>query len=423
MTGLRVALIICLLVLVPLLAACADKRSNGGDSGINDADTTSLSSTTLPTLTPSAEDVSSSATSAASTTTAPAADSTPTTGTTAPVIAPSGHFDTVQVDDDGTKHLIPLDEIRSGGPPKDGIPSIDEPRFVGADGWDALNYDPEGLVIGVEVHGERRAYPFQILVWHEIANDIFEGQPLVVTYCPLCGTGIVFVPVVEGTQTEFGVSGKLYNSDLLMYDRATDSLWSQLTGTAVVGERAGIRLDLYPSEIMTWAEWRTTYPDSETLTRQTGHVRDYDDLPYEGYDQDKDIWFPVAGTDERLHPKTLVVGVELDDDTFGAYPVDAVIAGSPINDVLSDTPLLIVADPTAGNSVRVFERRINGRDLTFELADDLLIDSATSSRWGFDGVALDGAMAGLQLSEIIPINGFWFAWFAFHQTTELWTGN
>jgi len=416
----RGALFFFLLILVPLLAACANNSSDDADANGSGPDVSSPSSATAPTPAGSAD---SDDTGEAATPTLPSADPTATTDATEPVIGPSGHFGAVQVDDDGTKHLIPLDEIRSGGPPKDGIPSIDVPRFVGADGWDAVNYDPDSLVIGVEVNGKRRAYPFQILVWHEIANDVFEGQPLVVTFCPLCGSAIVFVPVVEGTQTEFGVSGKLYNSDLLMYDRETDSLWSQVTGTAVVGERTGTRLDLYPSEIMTWGEWRTTYPDSEALTRQTGHTRDYDDPPYEGYDEDKDIWFPVTGTDERLHSKTLVVGVELDDDTFGAYPVDAVVAGSPVNDVLDDTPLLIVADPTAGNTVRVFERRIDGRELTFELADNALVDAKTGSRWGFDGVALDGEMAGLHLNEIIPINGFWFAWYAFHQSTELWTGD
>ncbi|MDQ3349524.1 MAG: DUF3179 domain-containing protein [Acidobacteriota bacterium] len=339
-----------------------------------------------------------------------------------PQVGPDGHYPSVQIADDGTKHLIPLDEVQAGGPPKDGIPSIDSPHFSGPDGWDALNYHGNGLVIGVEVNGKRRAYPFQILVWHEIANDVFDGQPLLITYCPLCGTGIVFVPAVAGEHVEFGVSGKLYKSDLLMYDRASDSLWSQITGTAVVGEQAGTRLALYPSEMMTWDEWRATYPDSDVLTRLTGHKRDYDATPYRGYDTNDEVWFPVGDRDDRLHPKTRVTGVELDRTTFGAWPDEQVIADGPVNDTLGDRPLLIVADLTAGNTIRVFERRLDGRTLSFRRApdDDALIDDETGSHWNVAGLAIGGELTGSQLSEHVPVRGFWFAWFAFHPDTHLW---
>ncbi len=349
----------------------------------------------------------------------PSASPTPT-GT--PEIGPDGHFPVVQIADDGTRYLIPLNEVRSGGPPKDGIPSIDAPQFVGPDGWENLNYRGDGLVIGVEVNGKRRGYPFQVLVWHEIANDVFDGQNLLVTYCPLCGTGIVFVPIVEDQPVEFGVSGKLYKSDLLMYDRLTDTLWSQITGTAVVGELAGERLDYYPSEIMTWDEWQATYPDSEVLTRETGSNRDYDAIPYRGYDTNEEIWFPVGDRDDRLHPKTRVTGVELDNQTFGAWPDEQVAEAGLVNDELGETPLLIVADATAGNSVRVFERVVDAQTLTFRLAVDGtgLIDDETGSSWSFGGVATDGDLAGSQLQEIVPVKGFWFAWFAFHSDTELW---
>lgn len=338
------------------------------------------------------------------------------------VVGPSGHFRDVQVSADGTRHLIPLDEIRHGGPPKDGIPSIDAPRFARADEWDTLGYRGDGLVIGVEVDGVRRAYPFQILVWHEIVNDVVNGQPLLITYCPLCGTGIVFEPLVGGEPVEFGVSGKLYNSDLLMYDRATDTLWSQLTGTAVVGERAGERLPLYPSEMMTWDEWRATWPDSEVLTRDTGYLRDYDDPPYEGYEDDESIWFPVRGRDDRLHPKTPVTGIELDASTFGAWPDDLVIEHGPVNDTLGTTALLVVADPGAGETIRVFERSVDGRTLSFRRNGDALIDAETGTRWSFTGVATDGELRGSHLRALVPIRGFWFAWYAFHPTTALWTG-
>jgi hypothetical protein len=339
-----------------------------------------------------------------------------------PPIGPSGHYDTVQVAADGTKHLIPLSGVEHGGPPKDGIPSIDNPQFVTAEDWDGFlaSYDGDGLVIGVEVNGVRRAYPFQVLVWHEIVNDTIDGVPLLVTYCPLCGTGIVFSPLIDGAPVEFGVSGKLYNSDLLMYDRLTDSYWSQITGTAVVGPLSGTRLDFYPSEIMTWDEWRATYPDSEVLNRETGYDRNYDRDPYGGYYVSSALMFEVSSMDDRLHPKARVTGVELDDVTFGAYPDGAVVEHGPVNDTVGDIPLLVFADPAAGNNVVVFERTVDGQTLTFSFDADALVDAETGTRWSFSGKALDGPLAGEQLRSVTTIKGFWFAWFAFHQETALW---
>ncbi|MDQ3549847.1 MAG: DUF3179 domain-containing protein [Chloroflexota bacterium] len=337
-----------------------------------------------------------------------------------PVVEPSGHFDTIQVSKAGTKHLIPLAYIADGGPGKDVIPALNGPQFVGAEGWDEQNYRGTELVIGVEVNGIRRAYPFQVLVWLEIVNDTIAGVPLAVTYCPLCGTGVVFVREIDGLPVLFGVSGKLYNSDLLMFDRRTDSLWSQITGTAVVGELTGMRLEVYPSEIMTWNEWRETYPDSEVLSRDSGSPWFYDVDPYLGYYESRSIWFPVSDRDERLHAKTRVSGVEIDDVTFGAYPDEAVTEHGPVNDILGGVALLVVADPTASNNLVIFERRVGGRELTFRRDGDALVDEETGTRWSFAGEALSGELSGAQLRAIIPIKGFWFAWYAFHQDTELW---
>ncbi len=355
----------------------------------------------------------------------PKSASTSTTEPTAPSadpqLAPNGHFTEVQIDEDGTKHLIPLDQVFAGGPPKDGIPSIDAPLFVGPDEWESLDYQDDGLVIGIEVDGQRRAYPFQVLVWHELVNDSFGGVPLLISYCPLCGTGIVFERLIDGEPVEFGVSGQLYNSDLLMYDRLSDTLWSQITGTAVVGARTGERLAFYPSEIMTWADWQATYPNSEVLGRDTGYNRDYDVDPYGNYYVDGTIMFPVSERDDRLQAKTRVTGVEVDEETFGAYPDQAVLDHGPINDVLGGVPLVIVANPMSGNNIVVFERRLDdGRTLTFEVDGDGLVDVESGTTWSFEGKALDGALAGSQLTELQAVKGFWFAWFAFHPQTALW---
>lgn len=337
-------------------------------------------------------------------------------------LGPDGHFREVQESEDGTRHLIPLNKIQSGGPPKDGIPSIDDPQFVTIDEWDEMNYLDDLLVIGVEVDGQHRAYPFQVLVWHELVNDTFNEVPLLISYCPLCGTGIVFVREVEvaGGPVEFGVSGQLYNSDLLMYDRYSDTLWSQISGTAVVGELTGERLEYYPSQIMTWVDWRNTYPDSHVLSRETGHNRNYDSLPYGGYDESSSIWFSVTDTDDRLHMKERVVGVELDSETFCAYPEAAIVESGPVNDILGETPLLVAADSENGDNIVVFVREVNGQVLTFTETEGQLTDAETGSVWSFAGLAIEGELAGEQLEEVIPVKGFWFAWFAFHQETELW---
>jgi hypothetical protein len=337
-------------------------------------------------------------------------------------VGPSGHFPEMRTAEDGTRHLIPLNEIQHGGPPKDGIPSIDAPRFAGSDTWDALQYNEDDLVIGVEVNGVRRAYPFQVLVWHEIVNDTIDDTALLITYCPLCGTGIVFERYIDDEPVQFGVSGKLYNSDMLMYDRQTDSYWAQLTGTAVVGELTGSVLPLYPMKIMTWQDWKESFPDSEVLTTDTGFMRDYSRDPYLGYYESSSVMFSVSATDDRLHMKERVSGIEVDGPAFGAYPDAAVIEHGPVNDVVGDTPLLVVADPHAGHSVRIFDRNVDGQVLSFSLSEDgqSLSDEETGTVWTFAGEATAGELAGTSLSELIPVKGFWFAWFAFHQETELW---
>jgi hypothetical protein len=208
------------------------------------------------------------------------------------------------------KALVPLSEFTSGGPPKDGIPALDEPAFETALGvtWLA-DREP---VIAVTVEGETRAYPLQIMTWHEIANDVIQGVPVAVTFCPLCNTAIVFDRRVDGRRLDFGVSGKLRSSDLVMFDRQTESWWQQFEGRALVGDYAGAELRQLPARIISWREFRQTYPESRVLSRETGHRRDYGRNPYTGYDDAKTPPFFAAGSsgDERLAPKERVVFVE-----------------------------------------------------------------------------------------------------------------
>ena len=315
----------------------------------------------------------------------------------------------------GLKHIVPLDKIKSGGPPKDGIPSIDNPKFVPVS---ESQFVPDTtFVIGLDINGEKRAYPLFIMVWHEIVNDSVGGVPVAVTYCPLCFTNQVFERVIDGKEVEFGTSGKLYNSNLVMYDRLTDSYWSQALGVAITGELTGYELKRIPFDVISWADWKTLYPETLVLTTETGHIRSYGVDPYGDYYTDPRILFPVEHEDDRMHPKELILGFH-EDDAFKAYKQDDVESAIVINDIFNNKPMMLVS-LFSGDS-RAFDRTVNGKVLTFDFVDDVIIDLESKSKWNFDGVATSGSMEGIQLVRL-PFNpGFWFEWVAFHPDTEVY---
>jgi Protein of unknown function (DUF3179) len=215
---------------------------------------------------------------------------------------------------DFVRRQVALAEFLSGGPPKDGIPPIDLPRFLPVDEVDFVR--PEEPVIELIVNGQARAYPIQILIWHEIVNDTIADVPVAVTFCPLCNTALVFDRRVGGNVLDFGTTGKLRHSDLVMYDRQTESWWQQFGGQALGGEHAGTRLDRLPARIVAWREFAMQHTNGRVLSRDTGHDRPYGANPYECYDDvDSSPLFPVANAgDERLPPKERVVFVERGDD-------------------------------------------------------------------------------------------------------------
>jgi len=276
---------------------------------------------------------------------------------------------------DLTRHSVPLDRIVEGGPGKDGIPAILHPRFVGA--ADTAFLQDEDRVLGLSSAGEAKAYPVKILNWHEIVNDSVAGKPIVVTYCPLCGTGIAFEATVQGRPHTFGVSGLLYQSDLLMYDHQTESLWSQIGMQAVAGPLTGERLAPIFLEHTTWREWRVTHPTTVVLSTRTGSFRDYDRDPYLAYGDRPDLMFDTDHSDSRYHPKEWVIGVDL-DGVSKAYPFAE----------LQNTPSPI-ADQVAGRRITV---RFN-------------LDARSASIADENGTPLPSVTA------------FWFAWFAFHPKT------
>jgi len=283
---------------------------------------------------------------------------------------------------DVTGATVPVDAIMRGGPPKDGIPAIDAPKFVAAK--DA-RLAAGGRVLGVLRGGMARAYPVHLLNWHEVVNDRFGREAVTVTYCPLCGTGMAFEAPPIASQRGFGVSGLLYNSDVLLYDRATASLWSQILQQAVSGPLKGTRLKAIPLTHTSWADWRHRHPDTLVLSSDTGFVRDYHRDPYAGYDKVARLMFDVQHRDDRLPLKEWVLGLQVGGATK-AYPF-SVLAWR----VGADGRL---RDSLAGQAVEIrFEPEHQSAE-AFDAA----------------GQPLPGVMA------------YWFAWFAFHPETQVLGG-
>ena len=273
---------------------------------------------------------------------------------------------------------IPVQQILGGGPPRDGIPAIDNPTFQFAES--ATWLEPEDRILGVFLNGVSRAYPIAILNWHEVVNDTIDGRPIVVSYCPLCGTGIAFDARVEGRDLGFGVSGLLYQSDVLLYDRQTESLWSQIMGEAISGPQRGQKLISLPLAHTSWADWQQLHPNTEVLSRDAGLRRDYSIDPYAGYADSPRTMFPVVNqAPGPWHAKEWVLGVGINGE-YKAYPFAELRA----------------------QGVTRFNDELAGE--RFDIVWDEKNRSASMQRSG----------------EIQPsITAFWFAWYAFHPETKI----
>ncbi len=336
---------------------------------------------------------------------------------------------------DWERRTIEYDEVLSGGPPRDGIPSIDAPQFASSEEASAWLADNEP-VIALEIDGDARAYPLQVLTWHEIANDTVGGVPVVVTFCPLCNSALVFDRRVGDAIYEFGVSGLLRNSDLIMYDRTTESLWQQFTGEGIVGEHAGDQLTFLASSLVSFADFREAFPEGLVLARETGFSRDYGRNPYEGYDTIGSNPFLFSGAiDGRLSAVERVVTVSLVDEAIDiAYPLSVLSEAGVINDSQGDRDLVVFHDSgtssalgsgiiAAGEDVGatgVFDPVVDGRKLTFEKDGDRIVDVETGSTWNVLGQAVDGDLAGESLAPVVHGDHFWFSWAAFKPDTIIY---
>ncbi|MBI3957613.1 MAG: DUF3179 domain-containing protein [Chloroflexi bacterium] len=341
-------------------------------------------------------------------------------------------FETFTFKTNFARRTVEWDEIFSGGPPKDGIPAIDEPTFetpAAADGW--LD-DAEPVILFQ--HGETaRAYPLSILIWHEIVNDEVEGQPVSITFCPLCNASIAFDRNFDGQVLDFGTTGRLRNSDLVMYDRQSESWWQQFTGEGLVGEYAGEQLTFLPSQVIAWADFKSRFPAGEVLARP-GQGRSYGQNPYVGYDSTSDPFLFRGEPDPRLPAVERVAGLTT-ETTARAYPFPLLAERGVIEDEFDGRSIVLfhktgttsaldarqISQGRDVGAVAIFDRRVEGRALSFS-ADGrgTFVDAETQSIWNILGEAISGPLAGTRLTEIIHFDHFWFAWAAFFPQTELY---
>ena len=389
---------------------------------------------------------------------------------------------------DTARANIPLEQVLSGGPPPQGIPALGfsgdwreaapasaDPAFVSQEEAAAW-LEPQEPVVILSLPDEAKIYPLQILTWHEIVNDALGGRPVAVTFCPLCNSALAFdrrIPlseealarvqalnpdaevtglepafidaytaqvgdaaIREGLEVTFGVSGLLYNSNLLMFDSETSTLWSQILGEGNIGTLTDTELLRLPAQIVSFEQARTAFPDALVLSQDTSYSRSYGQNPYVGYDAVGSPAFLFQGvTDGRLTPKERVVSVVQGEETV-AYPFVVLEQERVINDELNGVPLTVfwqegtasaldssnIAQGQDVGAVGVFNRRVGDRELTFGWQDGAFTDAETNSTWNLLGEAVSGELEGEQLSPVVHDNTLWFAWAAFKPQTRVYLG-
>jgi hypothetical protein len=287
-----------------------------------------------------------------------------------------------------------------------------------------------------EWNGDARAYPLYILVWHEIVNDVVGGLPVAITYCPLCNATIAFDRTLpDGRLLDFGTTGNLRNSDLVMYDRQTQSWWQQFTGEAIVGELTGTQLQFLPSQIVAWEDFKQGHPDGSVLAGESGSSRRYGQIPYVGYDDIDSIPFLFSGAlDTRLPAMERVAAVKIENDAI-AYPFSDLSEARVVNDTVGEKAIVVfwksgtnsALDPLGAEgrrdigSTAVFLRQLDDQELTFRVVGEGIEDIETGSLWNIFGQAVEGSLLGSQLTPVVFAEHFWFAWAAFEPATAIWS--
>ena len=320
---------------------------------------------------------------------------------------------------------VPAEEIFPDVP-IDAIPPLDFPAFVGAVGADLADDD---LVTGVALDGDAFAYPFKIMNYHEIVRHFVGGQEVIATYCPLTASSVLFA----ANNIVFGNSGALYNNNVVMFDRETRSIWSQMALGSIYGERAGEHLQVMPVAQGTWAAWKALYPNTQVLSFRTGYedTRNYNYDPWvsSGYTENEDVWFPQRpALDDRLPLKEMVYGRSGSDGSL-VYPYSELRRYIAINDHFEETALAIFFSPAGSLALGYSRVLADGRELHFDPVENTIgdlapqfVDSETGSTWTMLGAAIDGPLKGQQLLQIATYSSYWFAWSSFWQDSQIWDG-
>ena len=330
---------------------------------------------------------------------------------------------------DFTLRTVSLLEFRSAQT-RDGIPSIDDPVYISQTEAGEWLQDREP-VLALEINGDVRAYPLQILLFHEIVNDVVGDMPVAVTYCPLCNSAVVFDRRVGERVLDFGVSGNLRFSDLVMFDRQTESWWQQLTGEALVGELAGTQLDFIPAPIVSYEEFQRAHPEGLVLSRETGFRRPYGYNPYIGYDTGRP-WLAEAYRDRRLPAMERVVALGEGEEAV-AVPFSFLLINRVATVTVAGEDLVVFHQPGTASAMdsasiaegrdvgaaNVFRPVADGRRLTFSATDEGFMDQETGSTWDLLGQAVDGPLKGSRLETVVHGTHFWFAWSSFQPETRV----
>ena len=324
-------------------------------------------------------------------------------------------------DEDDGPWLIPKNEVFDDGAGTDGIIALANPSLEPAASITYLNSG--SLVIGVKIGDQARAYPHDILDWHEIVNDDFKSASIAMTYCPLTGSGVAWNRIVEGDTTTFGVTSMLYNSNLIPYDRATRSYWSQMKLLCVHGEHIGTAAETFPVVETTWGTWLKMYPESEVVTTQTGYGRPYGQYPYLDYRTSNFLIWPISNADSRLFSKERVAGVIIGERAKVYRFSTFVDTARTINDSFEGVPLVIVGS-AVDNLLVIFYRTLDGSVLTFTPLQGRLpvvMKDDEGTTWDVFGGGVSGPRAGLQLPLPRTFIAYWFAWGAFYPEAEIYT--
>jgi len=308
---------------------------------------------------------------------------------------------------------IPEQEVRDGGPGKDGIPSIDNPKFTSKENISFMN--DNDLIVGLQFNGTTRGYPHNILDWHEIINDQFEGKEFALVYCPLTGTATAWNRKINGISTTFGVSGLLFNSNVIPYDRATGSNWSQLKQECINGSLIETKIENFPFIETSWATWKELFPEAQVASSNTGHNRNYSTYPYGDYKTNQDfLLFPVNHTDNRLHQKERVLAVY--NPIKKAYSFDSFNTETTL---IEDADLLIIGNQSK-NFITAFKKHPNHSYTAKQNSLPIVMIDETGSEWDIFGKAVSGDSQGEALEPTTSYMGYWFAIAAFEPGIALY---